>query len=119
MELLATSQFYFLVFRVEMNQEPIFHSNKNKEGRAVTYYVHFLLRALVLTSYVYLLLILVTGLQRGIFFLILLPVVLCAIFLLTPVRNSFPAKARPASRSVLHFRPTASLLISLPASRSR
>jgi hypothetical protein len=38
---------------------------------------------------------------------------------LPPARNSFPAKARPASCFVLPFRPTASSLISLPASRSR
>jgi hypothetical protein len=80
---------------------------------------HKFLRALVLTSSVYLLLILVTGLQRDIFFLILPPAVLYVVFLLPPARNSFPAKARPASRSVLPFRPTASSLISLPASRSR
>jgi hypothetical protein len=79
---------------------------------------HKFLVALVLTSSVYLLLILVTGLQRD-FFLILPPAVLFVIFLLPPARNSFPAKVRPASRSVLPFQPTTSSLISLPVSRSR
>jgi hypothetical protein len=79
---------------------------------------HKFLRALVLTSSVF-----VAhpghGSPKRYFFLILPPAVLCAIFLLPPTRNSFPVKARPASRSVLPFQPTASSLISLPTSRSR
>jgi hypothetical protein len=47
------------------------------------------------------------------------PPVLLSSFSLAAREELLPSKARPASCSVLPFRPTASSLISLPASRSR